>query len=76
MLDDLHAGTFAAHMHTAFRIDLSSVQAIALELVEAKDGASSEDDGVYLCMEWAPDKHPLMGHLVPQHRTDLSSVPA
>lgn len=41
MLDDLHAGTFAAHMHTAFRIDLSSAQAIALELVEAKDGTSS-----------------------------------
>lgn len=40
MLDDLHATTFAAHVHTAFRIDLSSTQAIALELVEVKDGAS------------------------------------
>ncbi|HXH12438.1 MAG TPA: hypothetical protein VNP04_22055 [Alphaproteobacteria bacterium] len=40
MLDDLHAATFAAHVHTTFRIDLSSTEAIALELVEVKDGAS------------------------------------
>lgn len=38
MLDDLHAETFAAHMHPEFRTDLSSAQAIALELVQVKDG--------------------------------------
>lgn len=43
MLDDLHVATFAAHVHTAFRIDLSSAQAITLKLVEVKDGASSDE---------------------------------
>ncbi len=39
----------------------------ARRLYEQLGFITLEDDGVYLFMEWAPDKHPLMGHLVPQH---------